>query len=850
MVAGENDHIVGALERKEEIVYYRNKFLGSLIFSLPLMVAMIIFMIHPFMAYEEEHKTILNSIYMILATPAVLYFGKDYFIHAYSGLKRCQFTMDTLVAVGVGGAYVFSILALGLQFAGINATCYFDTAAELITFMLLGKFLEAAAKAKTSDALVLLLKLTPPSASLIRTLADGTEEVVTVPSASLAAGDRVRVAAGDKIPVDGTVSAGVSEVDEAAVTGESLPRQVGVGSKVVGGTINAVSVITVTATAVGSETVVAQIIKIVEDAQRTKPAIQRFADRIAGVFVPCVLAVSAIVFFAWIVLGIFDLYPGEWRDGESPYVFAFQNFLSTLVVACPCALGLATPTAIMVGTGVGAEMGVLAKSGIVLETAPLIDTFIFDKTGTLTTGKLSVTSSAYFSRCGALCAGSGAAAHQSTAVTASAQIRLSLCADDLRVIALVESMATHPIAVAITQHIRDDIARQEADAASRSTSTLFAGAGGTGGSHSGPLSSPLLSNSSAALLRTTVSARSGSPASAMIVKDTDPVAKHTVIGGKGISAEVGGVVVKVGTVAFIQEGGACTMPQGSANALELMRQQGRTIVAASVGPFVVGLFGLADQPKPEARRVVAYLHERGKKVMMVTGDNEAAALRIAREVGIPCSAVVASCMPADKERIVTREQQRDKHNDPLSAFPSPPSSSPSGAQKQSSTKVAFIGDGINDSPALAQADIGIALGAGTDIAIECADAVLMHDSLKDIIAFVDLARTVVRRIRLNFAWALGYNLVMLPVAAGLLFPIMGKGLPPVVAGIAMIMSSLSVLMSSLTLRCYSRPSLSGGDERDGHFDSVAIPMDDPVSDEREALTRAVREGQGSGHGLQ
>lgn len=922
----ENLQMAGALERREEITLYRNRFFGSLVFSAPLMIAMFVFMTdHSLMSFEEEHAKIINAVYMGFATPAVVYFGRDYFIHAFLNLRRLHFTMDTLVAFGVGGAYLFSIVALALLFLDIKATCYFDTAAELVTFMLLGRYLESLAKAKTSDALVLLLRLTPPTANLIKTIADGTKEVVTVPSASLQNGDCVRVAAGEKIPVDGEVVDGISEVDEAAVTGESVPRHVTPGAKVVGGTVNTVSVLTVKATAVGSDTVVSQIIRIVEDAQKTKPAIQRFADRIASVFVPCVISISASVFLIWSLLGYFKLYPEEWHGAQSPYVFAFQNFLSTLVVACPCALGLAAPTAVMVGTGIGAEMGVLSKSGIVLETAPLIDTFIFDKTGTLTTGKLEVTSAFYFDANPADLRSEVETTNTTTPMTSSAnhppsrveikrdaESLSSHCRSALAAVAVVEGMATHPIATAITHYIKNNVAaallhvavsplpppNPHAASENADEATSFSTDRHQEGQPKPSNDALLASNGEQSHNNTTSNEEeNGNRKNSESAAAAGEVRNHVVIGGKGISADLGGSHVRVGTVSFITDGldkvYCHRLPPSADKALARMAEEGRTVVAASVDGQLVALFGLADEPKPEAKAVVLYLkNKRNKKVMMVTGDNAAAAFRIAKAVGIDECDVRASCMPAEKERIVSFEQQpaqpiaisrsiatqtdsalnvdfdennTDSEEDTQSLDDSSltkgllegnnkerirngttrkgkadklmksqhranydscavqiednttntndSKNNQQYAVQTNSKKsnhslrrrvVAFIGDGINDSPALAQSDVGIALGAGTDIAVECADAVLMRDSLADIITFIDLSTTVVRRIRFNFVWALGYNLIMLPVAAGALYPVFGRGLPPVVAGIAMILSSLSVLASSLALRCFSR----------------------------------------------
>ncbi len=436
-----------ALAQTREIAEQRRGFFVSLIFTVPVVVLMIVDLAAK--GIPSRGTWAIWILEAVFATPVVVIYGAPFFRRAATSARHLTFTMDTLIATGVGSMYIFSLVALALQAAAtVQMNMYFDTAAMLLTFMLLGKFLEACAKRSTGDALIRLMDLAPKTATLITSAGD-----VVVPSAALQKGDRVRVLAGDCVPVDGVIVSGESDVDERMVTGESVPRTAHAGDAVVGGTTNLTAVLVVEATKVGEETMLSQILRIVSDAQNSKPAIQKIADSIASVFVPCVIGYSLVTLVVWLVLGIEDKYPAEWRDGQNSVAFAFSYFAATVVAACPCALGLATPTAVMVGTGLGAANGILIKSGETLELARKVDCVVFDKTGTITKGKLKVVAAHILHP--------RASAHTPAIVEA------------------VEAQSTHPVAAAIASHLADMRATwgTVADGFSISSVTTHSGSG-------------------------------------------------------------------------------------------------------------------------------------------------------------------------------------------------------------------------------------------------------------------------------------------------------------------------------------------------------------------------------------
>ena len=575
--------------------------------------------------------------------------------------RAVKFTasMDTLIAIGTLAAFFFSTYEL---FAG--GDLYFDTAALIIAFIILGRYFEARAKGKTSSAIRKLLELGAKEARLVV----GDEERM-VPVEEVEVGDLVRVKPGEKVPVDGEIVSGYSAVDEAMLTGESVPVEKKQGDRVAGATINTNGVLTVRATAVGNDTALAQIVKLIEEAQGTKAPVQRLADRISAVFVPAVVALAVLTFAGWSLAG-------------QPLT-GFTAAVAVLIIACPCALGLATPTAIMVGTGRGAAMGVLIKGGEVLEGSKKIQTVLFDKTGTLTRGEMALTDVVPLT---------GASPE-----------------DVLTFGARAEASSEHPIAVAIVNGARD-----------RGLSVIEA-------------------------------------------EDFKSIAGH------GVRAMVSGVEVFVGRRKLMAEQGI-ELDDSAEDAMTRLESSGRTAVLVAWDGRVRGVLGTADTLKDNAAAVIKSLHDLGVEVAMITGDNRRTAEAIAAEVGV--DRVLAEVLPEDKVHEVRRLQQEGR-------------------------VVAMVGDGINDAPALVQADLGIAIGTGTDVAIESSDITLMSGDLQGVVTAIKLSRKTLRTIYQNLGWAFGYNVAAIPLAAlGLLNPI--------IAGGAMAFSSVSVVTNSLRLRRFGR----------------------------------------------
>jgi P-type Cu+ transporter len=626
-------------------------------------------------------------IQLALATPVVLWAGWPFFARGWTSLVTRHLNMFTLIAIGVGAAYAFSVVATvapGVfppSFHGHGGTValYFEPAAVIVVLVLLGQVLELRARSRTSAAIRTLLGLAPTTAR--RVGADGHEHDVSL--AEVHAGDRLRVRPGERVPVDGVVVEGTSNVDESMVTGEPIPVEKGVGAKVTGGTVNGTGSFVMEAQRVGADTLLARIVALVAEAQRSRAPIQRLADTVAGWFVPIVIAVAMVTFAIWAIVG-----------PEPRLAHALVNAVAVLIIACPCALGLATPMSIMVGTGRGAEIGVLLRSAEALEVLERVDTIVVDKTGTLTEGKPSLTAVEPV----------GGGVDEATL---------------LRLVAAVERASEHPLAAAIVRGAAE---------------------------------------------------RGVSPA---------PAAEFRSITGKGATGVVDGRRVAVGNAALLADLGIdLAREAGSLIAgAEARRANGETVMFAAVDGRAAGLVAVADRVKPTTAEAIRQLHAEGLRIVMLTGDTRATADAVARAVGI--DAVEADVLPDQKAAVVARLQAEGR-------------------------RVAMAGDGINDAPALARADVGIAMGTGTDVAMESAGVTLVQGDLRGIVRARQLSRATMRNIRQNLFFAFVYNVVGVPIAAGVLYPAFGLLLSPILASAAMTFSSVSVIGNALRLRSAAR----------------------------------------------
>ncbi|WP_315788091.1 heavy metal translocating P-type ATPase [Fischerella sp. JS2] len=611
---------------------------------------------------------------LVLATPVLFWCGASFFINAWKALKRHAATMDTLVAIGTGAAYLYSLFPTFLPGfftnQGLPADVYYEAAVVIITLILLGRLLENRAKGQTSQAIRKLVGLQAKTARVIR-----DRKEVDIPIAQVIEGDIVLVRPGEKIPVDGEIIDGSSTIDEAMVTGESVPVKKHPGDEVIGATINKTGSFKFRATRVGKDTFLAQIVKLVQQAQGSKAPIQKLADQVTGWFVPAVIAIAIATFIIWYnIMGNVTM--------------ALITTVGVLIIACPCALGLATPTSIMVGTGKGAENGILIKGAESLELAHKLKTVVLDKTGTITQGKPTVTD---------FITVSGTANNN----------ELNL----LRLAASVERNSEHPLAEAVVQY-----------------------------------------------------------AQSQGVELTD-AQEFEAIAGSGVQGYVSNQWVQIGTHRWMNELGIDTSAlQEHWDRLEYL---GKTVIWIAVNSTVQGIMGIADAVKPSSVNAIRALQKMGLEVVMLTGDNRRTAEVIAREVGI--KRVLAEVRPDQKAETVEQIQSEGKI-------------------------VAMVGDGINDAPALAQADVGIAIGTGTDVAIAASDITLISGDLQGIVTAIQLSRATIRNIRQNLFFAFIYNVAGIPIAAGILFPFFGWLLSPIIAGAAMAFSSVSVVTNALRLR--------------------------------------------------
>jgi Cu+-exporting ATPase len=707
------------LRKEKEIKTLRTKFIVAVSLALPLlyiaMVPMIKVVSLPFpKALAPMNFPLIYGLAELLLVIPIIIAGNKFYTVGFKNLLHRSPNMDSLIAIGTTAAVAYSVYNLfeiaGGNFNAVDAL-YFETAGVIIALILLGKTLEAVSKGRTSEAIKKLMGLAPKTAIIIE---DGVEK--TIPIDEVMPGDIIIVKPGAKIPVDGVVTEGQTAIDESMLTGESMPVDKNPGDKVYGATINANGVIRFRAEKVGSDTALAQIIKLVEDAQGSKAPIAQMADIVSGYFVPvvCLIALAAgIAWFTAASAGLVTL-----PSGKSAVEFALTIFISVLVIACPCALGLATPTAIMVGTGKGAENGILIKGGEALETAHKINTIVFDKTGTITEGKPEVTD------------------------------------------VIVVRGEVSPLPPAL-----------------RASGTPLSGAL--------PRNAPPLSPENI-LLQITASAEKGSehPLGQAIVRGAQKqglelfaVERFTAVTGQGIEAGIQGVAVLAGNKKLMDEKGI-SLAELEADA-DRLAGEGKTPMYVALDGKLAGIVAVADVLKKSSKAAIERLHHMGIEVAMITGDNKKTAAAIAKQVGI--DRVLSEVLPQDKSAEVKKLQDEGR-------------------------KVAMVGDGINDAPALVQADIGIAIGSGTDVAMESADIVLMRSDLMDVPTAINLSKRTIRNIKQNLFWAFGYNTLGIPIAAGVLYLFGGPLLNPIFAAAAMSLSSVSVLTNALRLKRFKAVS--------------------------------------------
>jgi P-type Cu+ transporter len=657
------NHIPPDIKDRESLKYQKRFFISS-IFAIPLLYLGMGMLIG--LPELPASPKIIALIQFALTTP-IIWVGRDFYTKGIrSVIKTKTANMDTLVAIGTGTAYVYSMVITSLLLFGntffTHHDLYFEVAGLLIAFILLGKWLESIAKGRTGEAIKRLIGLQPKTALVVR-----NNKEIKIPIEEVQVNDIIIVKPGEKIPVDGIVTEGHSSVDESMITGEPIPIEKSNGNQVIGATINKTGSFKFKATKVGKDTALAQIVKLVEEAQGSKAPIQQVADRLSAWFVPLVIVIALFSLTTWLI------------DGQG-IAFALTTFIAVLIIACPCALGLATPTAVMVGTGIGADNGILIKNAEALQKLQEITHIAFDKTGTLTRGMPEITD-----------------------VVGDQEM--------IRYAAIAEKRSEHPLAEAVLTRANKDYERIPEPTSFRA------------------------------------------------------------IAGKGIQARYRGDSILIGNKALMDEEGIESSAKQEAQ--ERLESEGKTVVLVAVNGKLLGMIAIADTLKEYAAEAVDKLKKLNKEVILITGDNERTARAIAAQTGI--DNVIARVLPDQKAETIKNLQKQNK-------------------------KVAMVGDGINDAPALAQADIGIAIGSGTDIAIETGDIVLIKEDLRDVVTAIKLSVYSMKKIKQNLFWAFIYNALGIPIAAGILYPFTGWLLNPIIAGIAMAASSVSVVSNSLLMK--------------------------------------------------
>jgi len=752
-------------QQEEEVANRKRAFIWSLVGTLPILMLTMVLPHFPSLTivqWLEQPITIKSNhagdftfileafILWVLCTPIQFGCGYPFYKSSYYGLRQGVMGMDVLVAVGTTASYGYALWATVIT--GGMEYHFFETSAVLICFVLLGKWMQTLAVRRTSQALTELLKLQPKTA--IKVVVSATngkkkwnplnndpykEEVV--PITAIEAGDFVKVLKGSSLPADGIIRFGEMTVDESMISGESMPVLKSPGAVVLGGTICAeagqdAGASFVEVTGVGSNTALSKILQLVQDAQNRQVPIQNFADKVAGIFVPTVLVLSCLTFVTWyslIQLGVvpLSLLPSD----ESPQTFSLLFGISCLVISCPCALGLATPTAVMVGTGVGAKQGVLMKGGETLELASKVDSVVFDKTGTLTKGKPAVTDFILVVRESTFweeVVNSNAAAALKNVRSISSKNNMERCL--LWLLGSLERNSEHLLAAAIVEYTEERLVDGVDDVAEE--------------------------------------------------LDFAQPSNFVAMTGRGVSGKLlGEIDVSIGNRGFCQVLGF-DISQEVEDYMQRLERMGKTAIVATVNGIIVIVMGIADELKPDASASIIYMKEKmGVDVWMVTGDNNRTACAIAGQLKLPANRVIAEALPAVKVEKVQELQQQGRI-------------------------VAMVGDGVNDAPALVQADVGLSIGKGAEIAAEASDMALVRGNVSDVCTALDVSRVIFRRIQLNFIWSLLYNCLSIPLAAGVFYPMFRTRLPPTVAALAMAFSSLSVVASSLALHLYRPPDVT------------------------------------------